>query len=175
MSKNDLILAAGSVGLVIFGAYIVKGINEFHQVKKRLDNALNDISDKTDIEISEEIIEEAVRERVHKEVYIAVKKAADQAARDIESDMKKQIKQEIDEEYENLSASVKKKIHQEVDDINIERLKKEVVAEAKEAAANKFETELDDVLEKYNENLSKITQIYGSIAQSMNPKQAFTF
>ena len=94
---------------------------------------------------------------------------------DIEDSVKKEIKKAVNTNYEAIESQVKSKIASEIKDLNIEETRQEVIKEAKEAAAKKFETDLDTVLEKYNANLDKVTNIYSSIAQKMNPNASFSF
>ena len=51
--------------------------------------------------------------------------------------------------------------------IDISDMEREIVSQAKEAVADKFDRKLDNLLEEYNENLQNVKKIYGSIAKSI--------
>lgn len=176
MMKTNDILAIAVIGTVSAGLYF--GRKLYKQVKDltdKVDISLKDIGNMTEVEVKESIIDAVVERKVSESVDHAVKKATAVAVADIETDIHDQVEKEVENQYDDIKESVKDEIKSQVDNININKLKNEVVKEAKEAAAKKFENDLDEVLEKYNNNLEKLTNIYGSIAQKMNPKQTFEF
>lgn len=175
MKTNDILAMAviGTVGAgIYFGRKLYKQVKE---LTEKVDISIKDIGDMTQVEVKESIIDSVVEKKVSEEVAHTVKKSAAVAVADIESDIHDQIKAEVEREYDDIKESVKDEIKSQVDGININKIRNEVIKEAKEAAAKKFENDLDEVLEKYNNNLEKLTNIYGSIAQKMNPKQTFEF
>ena len=173
MSRNDIFKLVLGSAAIVGATYMAKACKQLIDIKNKLDRSIGELSEMTEVDISETVIEAAVERKVNAEVSVAVKKATTLIIADLESSMKKEVKKSVEAEYEILSKSVKDKLDKEVENINLEKLRKEVINEAKKAAADKFENDLDDVLEKYNNNLEKITQIYSSISQSMNPKQTF--
>lgn len=174
--KTNEILAAALIAAIGGGTYVgVKLYKQIRDLTKKLDASMSEINEMTDIEVKETIIDAVVERKVSEEVAHAVKKSAAVAVADIEDDIHDQIEAEVEKEYDDIKESVQTEIKNQISDININKLKNEVVKQAKEAAAKKFENDLDEVLEKYNNNLEKLTSIYGSIAQKMNPKQTFEF
>lgn len=166
-------LAVAGIG----GYFLVKSYIRMNKVANKLDLALEELEEKTQVEIKESVVDAAVEKKAQEVAEKAVKKAVTIITADIESSAKKEIKKAVDVNYESIESQVKDKIKSEIKDLNIEKTRQEVIKEAKEAAAKKFETDLDTVLEKYNANLDKVTNIYSSIAQKMNPSSntSFTF
>ncbi len=52
--------------------------------------------------------------------------------------------------------------------IDEDRLKRDVVAKAKQQIADKFDDKLDGLLEEFNGNLQNVSRIYKSIANSFS-------
>ena len=174
MTVKDVACFVGATAAVVGGVYAVKMCKKIADISNSLDKTIKEVSEMTEVEIEDAMIEAAVERRVNVEVGKAVAAATTKIVSDLESDMRDDIKADVDKEKEFLQDSVKDKIEKEVKKINFDDLRRDVVKEAKEAAAKKFESDLDDVLEKYNENLEKVTKIYSNISASMNPKQTFS-
>ena len=86
---------------------------------------------------------------------------------DIETRIKMDVASAISAEQTKIQESVKKEIEKKVSRIDIDDLRREVVAEAKEAAAEKLDGSLDDILEKFNDELHSVSKIYSSIAKAI--------
>ena len=173
MTVKDVVAFVGVGVAAVGGVYAVKMCKKLYDLSQKLDATIQEVSEMTEIEIEDAMINAAVDRRVNVEVGKAVAAATTTIVNDLEADMRKDIKDKVEKESEYLQEEVKKKIEKEVNKINLDQLKKEVVREAKDTASKKFESDLDDVLEKYNENLEKVTKIYSNISASMNPKQTF--
>ncbi len=175
MNSKELIGVLGLAAAGVVGYYMAKTYIRVHKVSQKLDKTFAELENLTEVEIKESIVDKAVEEKATEAAERAVKRSAAVISTDLENDLKKDIKKAVDAEYELIKGSVKTRIESEIKDLNIDSVKREVVQEAKNTAAKKFEKDLDDVLDKYNTNLEKVTNIYSSIAQKMNPKQTFEF
>ena len=104
-----------------------------------------------------------------------MQKAVDREVRFIAKGIKLEVDREIRSEVEksvhssvnDIKSSVKTEIERQVKNIDISDMEREIVSQAKEAVADKFDRKLDDLLEEYNENLQNVKKIYGSIAKSI--------
>ncbi len=175
MNSKELIGVLGLAAAGVVGYYMAKTYIRVHKVSQKLDKTFAELENLPEVEIKESIVDKAVEEKATEAAERAVKRSAAVISTDLENDLKKDIKKAVDAEYELIKGSVKTRIESEIKDLNIDSVKREVVQEAKNTAAKKFEKDLDDVLDKYNTNLEKVTNIYSSIAQKMNPKQTFEF
>ena len=72
--------------------------------------------------------------------------------------------------YESMETSVTRELEKQIMEINIDSLKDEVVEKAKEAASEKFNDSLDDVLNEFKERLNSITKVYKSIEETFSSK-----
>lgn len=175
MISKEIVGVLGLAAAGVVGYYMAKTYIRINKVSQKLDKTFAELENLTEVEIKDAIVDKAVEEKATEAAERAVKRSAAVISTDLENDLKKDIKKAVDAEYDLIKGSVKTKIESEIKDLNIDSVKREVVQEAKNTAAKKFEKDLDDVLDKYNTNLEKVTNIYSSIAQKMNPKQTFEF
>lgn len=174
LTKENVAIV-GVAMAAVGGYFLAKTLIKVTKVSNSLEVALEDLEKSTSVEIKEAIVDKAVERKATEVADKAVKKAVEEIKYDIADSARKEVKKAVDINYESIEAQVKEKIQSELKDLNIERTRQEVIKEAKEAAAKKFETDMENVLEKYNANLDKLTNIYGSIAQKMNPINSSSF
>ena len=173
-------LAAGLVGI----GYAIGTRKKMHQLSDRLDTSLSKIAADNEVYISDELIEEyvktAVKRNVEQQVRGAIATASRSAVGEVKSEMAAQIRDAVNNEYSNISASVKKKLADQVAAIDIYSLKSEIRSDAKkqvldelEAEINKIKADADErfndaveeVVEGVNAKLSNVTKIYEAIAK----------
>lgn len=173
-------LAAGLVGI---GFAIGTG-KKMHQLSDKLDTSLSKIATDNEIYISDELIDEyvrvAVKKNVEQQVRSAIATASRSAVSEVTSEMATQIREAVNNEYANMSKSVKKKLADQVAAIDIYSLKHEIRDTAKALVLEKLDDELDNIKdaaeEKFNEaveevvesvdvQLSNVTKIYEAIAR----------
>ena len=167
LSKNDIL--AGAV-LSAFAVTIMYAIDATHKLKvisDRLDMTVKDVVDGMDIKVSEKLVNAAVEAEVKKEVKYCVEKAANKAAGDIVSGYKTEIRNVVEDEFTKQKDEVAKSLKRKIDDIDIRELKREVVREAKEATASKLKKDLEDISDKYTEQIESMTNIYSTIASKI--------
>ena len=121
-----------------------------------------------EIKVDKDIVDEAISTTVERVVTHEVKAACNTAVYKVRSDISKDVKSTIDSVYSDIENDVKKEIERQIKNLDIAEAKKEVIKKAKERAAEKFEEDLDELLDKYNRDLDNITKIYSSIAKSVS-------
>ena len=171
MNKNYIIggisIATG-LGLSIVTAVLGKKVKELtvelNNLKKQV---VDDISGKINVDVPNEYIERAVDKAVDREAKDRIKYLTMEVSTDIKKDIHKQVSTAIEDSYKDVKGEVKRELLNQVGDVSVERIKREVIDEAKEKAAKQFDQDLEEVLEKHNKELDKVTEIYSSIAKSM--------
>ena len=154
------------VGLTGIG-YAVGTHTKLSRVSEKLDKAIDDLADRTEIDISDSIINQAVKEAVANAADKAVKKATDDATKELKHDIHHRVSEAIKDEYDTLNKDVLKKITEESSKIDVNRVRRTIEDAAKKAALEKFDDNLDDILERFNENLNNTSKIYNSISQTL--------
>ena len=154
------------VGLTGIG-YAVGTHTKLSRVSEKLDKAIDDLADRTEIDISDSIINQAVKEAVTNAADRAVEKATYDATKELKHDIRIRVSEAIKDEYDTLSKDILKRITEESSKIDVDRVRRTIEDAAKKAALEKFDDNLDDILERFNENLNNTSKIYNSISQTL--------
>ena len=181
MNKFDNLvgLLGITVGLVGVG-YALGTHTKMARISEKLDCAIEDLADKTPVDIPNNMIERAVEKAVALEVKQAVSKATDQVMVDIKRDIHKQISDAVESEYSSVKDAVLEELVTEASKIDAKRVRADVEKAAKAHALEKFDDELDDIAEEFKEkfdeylddckdNLAVVNKVYKSFADAMNP------
>lgn len=163
----------GKIGIIMgIGALAYSMYNDIRidRIAKNIDMSVKELSNKTNIYVSDSMVEKAVEKAVERATSRAVVDAKYRAEKKIEADVHNQVKTAIDGMYSDFKKSVSAEMTKQASEINMKELKAEVVAKAKEAAMEKFDDSLDDILEKFNSELDNVTKIYSSIADKFTKK-----
>ena len=154
------------VGLTGIG-YAIGTHTKLSRVSEKLDKAIDDLADRTEIDISDSIINQAVKEAVTNAADRAVEKATYDATKELKHDIRIRVSEAIKDEYDTLSKDILKRITEESSKIDVDRVRRTIEDAAKKAALEKFDDNLDDILERFNENLNNTSKIYNSISQTL--------
>lgn len=172
MLKENLIM--GGIGIAVTaigGLYLrhkLKKVDEqVNESKKMIQDAINDLSKNISVDVPSTFIESAIDKAVDREVGRQISYIARDAVYDIKDSMKKDIKSNVDQAFGDTKILVKAELEKQIKNLSIESIKKEVLEEAKKTAADRFKSDLDDILNKHNQELDRVTEIYSSIAKSM--------
>lgn len=167
MTKNDifnfLVCAAGLVGV----GYGLCAHTKLAMVSNRLDKSIEDLADGTDIDIPEELVNKAVEKAVQAEAKRAVERATNETISAMKKDIHAEVQREVNKEYDSIKDSVLKEITVSASKIDAFKVRRDVEEAAKKAALDKFDDNLDDILEKFNENLDNTSRIYSSIRETL--------
>lgn len=165
--SNDIIsILFGVAGLVGIG-YAIGTHTKLAKVSERLDRSINDIADNMEFDIPEELISKAVDEAVNTEARKAVSRATNETISELKRDVRSEVQRAIDKEYDNLKDTVLKEITVQASKIDVGRVRRSVEEAAEQAALDKFDDNLDDILEKFNDNLTNTSKIYSSIRDAI--------
>lgn len=167
--KRSEILQGGCIlGFIGTIGYAIAVTKKLRDVSVKLDRAVDNLVDTKEIDIPKDMINRSIERAVDREVRMQVGDSCKTAVKNIEKDIKKQIENAVEEEFEKQKGDVSKELKRQISDLDISEIKKEVVREAKDTAANKFKHDLDDILEKHNDELESVTRIYSSIADKIS-------
>ena len=164
----------GKFGIVLgFGALAYSIYNDIRidKIANNIDVSVKELSDRTNIHVTDAMVEKAVDKAVERATSRAVVDAKFRAEKRIEADVHKQVKDALDGLYSDFKKTVSAEMAKQASNINMNELKEEVVEKAKEAALEKFDDNLDDILEKFNSELNNVSKIYNSIADNFNRKR----
>lgn len=168
MSKYDNMLGmiGGAIGLIGIG-YALGTHSKMAKISEKLELSIDDLANKTPVDISDSLIERATEQAVAREVKDAVGKVTDAALKDVKRDIHKQVSDAIESEYSDIKGEVLEEVKNEVAKIDVKRVRADVEKAAKEAVLEKLDTNMDDILENFNAQLNSTSRIYNSIADTM--------
>ena len=161
-------LAVGMIGV----GYALGARSKMAKISEKIDMSIDDIANKTPVDISDSLIERATEKAVVYEVKQAVSKATDATIADMKRDIHKQVSDAVNTEYSSIKTSVLNEITNEAAKIDVNRVRADIEKAAKEAVMDKLDTNMDQILENFNEQLKNTTKIYNSIANTMAPVQS---
>lgn len=177
MSKLDWKnIVVGAIGLLGLG-YGIAMHTKLAKVSERLDKSIDDLADNTEIDIPEALINKAVEKAVTSEAKKAVEKATTNALAELKRDIQNAVSAAVDKEYENIKDTVLKKATDEAAKIDTARVRRDVEKAAYDTAMEKFNVNLGDILDKFNDNLNNVSKIYSHMASAATrtPDKEFTF
>ena len=170
MSKFYWYLIFG-FGMMVAGLIgVVYGLGVHCKMKKlceKLDTTIDDLSNDVPIDIPKEVIDQAVERAAERRARYAVDNAAADIISKMKSDIHSEVSSAVSDERKKISEKVTDTIAERVSKIDEDELRKDVVNKAKEQIAAKFDNKLDDILADFNSNLSNVSRIYRSIAQTI--------
>jgi uncharacterized membrane protein YheB (UPF0754 family) len=156
-------LLAGAAGIVVS----IFAYKRLEDIGDKVDMSIKDLSAKTTVDIGNAVVDKAVQKAVNREVGLAVASAANKAARTVADDMESKIRKQVNASYSDIERSVSKEISRQVENLNIDKIKRDVTEKAKEAVLEKLDGSLDDLVDGFSENLETISKIYKAIGNSV--------
>ena len=159
--------AAGVIGIGT-SIYAVNKVNTVHEMMAAsVDKMANGI----DVPVSQSFIDAAIDVAVDREVGRAVKISSREVVSRVREDMQRGVKDSISDSKKSINTAVSVEISRQVGNIDISDLKKQIIEESREKITKKFDGDLDNLLSEFNQNLSNISKIYNSIADSMTKRE----
>lgn len=173
MSKHDNLVGLLGVtfGLVGIG-YAMGTHSKMAKISDKLERSIEDLAGNMPIDIPNDMIERAVEKAVAAEAKLAVGKATDAAIVAVKRDIHKQVTDAVESEYSNIKGTVLEELVTEASKIDAKRVRADVEKAAKEIALEKFDDNLDDILQKHNDELANVTKIYKAIADTVAPSKS---
>lgn len=144
------------------------------KVYSLIEKAIDDVSKDIPVDVSEAIVERAVEKAANRKIERAIDRASEETIEFINRNISQRVGSAIHKQYAELKDSVSSEIAKQVADIDISKLKRDVEQKAKEAIVEKFDGKLDSLLDDFNQNLSNVSKIYSSIAESMKRERGTT-
>jgi len=160
LQSNRILLGMGVVCGIGYIGYLQHKINKFSSM---IELTVDNISAGVEVNINEDMLQLAIEKAVDREAsYIS-----NRVSRELGFEIRNRVKDSVKDSAETIKDEVSIEIKRQVKNIDISDMEREVIRQAKDAVAEKFDKKLDGLLEDFNENLSNVQKIYSSIANSM--------
>ena len=165
----EKVLAAGTmvVGLTVavVGGIIVSKTNK---LSNTFDRSVKDLEKTAENDIAEKLIGTAVENAARRKVNDYVDRVGDSVMADGKQKISDEVRKAVANAKQEIADKVTERIGAEAAMIDMDDLKKSARAKAEAKIVDKFDGNLDDLLEKFGDNLSNVKRIYSSIADAMS-------
>lgn len=160
--RLDSMGIAGSVfGLLALG-YGVYQSYKLGRTTEKLDMTVNDIGEKSKVDIEQAMVEKAIEKAVDREVRLAVADTARRVKDDIYRDIHKEVKKEVEAQYKQIADDVSERISEEVAAIDEGALRDRVTRKAEDKIMRKVDTVVDGAASLFNKEIgSKLKLVQG--------------
>lgn len=162
-----VVFLTGAAALVVGGVAMYMKLDG---IARKLDTSIVELSRKSKLDVDASIVEKAVQLSVDREVGYMVTSAANAIVRDTSADMRVKVDRAVNSVYKDVTDAVSKEVAKRVANLDMGALTAEVRTEAKEAILEKFDGNLDTILQDFNSNLTNVSKIYESIAGTVAKK-----
>ena len=171
MNKFDGIVGmlGATVGLIGVGYALAmhSKMAKMAKISENLDHSIDELANHIPVDIPDAMVERALEKAVAVRVKDTVAKATDEVVAGIKRDIHKQVSDVIESEYSNIKDTVLEEIVTEAAKIDVKRVRADVEKAAKDHAIEKFDDNLDNILENFSDQLKNTSRIYTSIADTM--------
>lgn len=156
---NTILGIAGAAGI----AYTVALHSKYAKVSDRLNTAIDDLANATEIDISDEIINQAVEKAVNAAVKDSITKATNEAVAEVRTDIRRKVAEAVTKEYESVKDSVLNEITAAAAKIDVAKVQKDVEEKAEKIALEKFEVNLSDIVKKFKSDWNTAARVCSTI------------
>lgn len=174
MSTNKLdilLISAASVSFFGFAGTAIYAHANAKRLKRLSDKfgiAIDHIVDETDIQIPQEIVDRAMNEAVKKAAKSQVEVSAVTISAAIQNDMKRTLREKVEDCTRNLEDDIKAEYRKQIKNLDMEDIRTEVVAEVREKAMKMIKSNMDDIIEKHNDELDATARVYESLKEKFD-------
>lgn len=167
ITKSDVL----NGGLILgFAGTIIFAIDAHMKLKKaadKLEIAVKDLYEETVINVPDELVQRTVERAAKDEAKYQVSKTMDKAAKDVIKAYESDIQTAVDDEFKLQKSELTKTLRKKIDNVDINEIKREVKIEAKSYVAEKLKKDLDDISDKYTDQIESMSSIYSTIASKI--------
>lgn len=153
---------------VVFGGLGVVDIFEHRETNKKIGMSMKELKASSVREIQQSIVESAVKSAATEKVSDYMSRVKNEVLADARQKLADETRKAVKEAGETIQKEVGERISTEASLIDLTELKKSARDKAEEKILNKFDGNLDDLLAKFNKNLSNVQDIYEGIANAIN-------
>lgn len=168
---NKVLVAFG----VAFGTALAAGLGidiyEHRKVAKKVGLSVDELSKVSKDSIKEALVERAVECAAERSVETYIQRVKNDVMAEARDKIGVEVKKAVEASEAVTQKEVLDKISLEASKIDMAELKKSARDKAEEKILEKFDGNLEDLLQKFNENLSNVQKIYGGIADAISKGQ----
>ena len=165
---NKVIMAFGAAFGTALLAALGVDIYEHRKVAKKIGIAAGELKNVSKDCIKEALVERAVEDAAERSVAEHIRAVKNDVMNEAKEQISAEVKQAVKAAEAVTAKEVLDKISEEAGKIDMAELKKSARDKAEAKILEKFDGNLEDLLAKFNDNLSNVQKIYGGIADAIS-------
>ena len=168
-----LIVTVCATVVTAVSSAIVTTINTIrtNRTIKKLDEAIGKVGEAASEKVTDVIVNKAIEKAADKHVDEYMQKTEVAVLQAADKNLSIQAKNAVDFCAKDLRKQAAEKISRQVEELDIEQLKKRVCSEAEEHVMEKLDGVLDDSAKKFQDHLDSTQKIFDGISKAMLQKE----
>ena len=167
MNIYKILTGVFAVGAVVGLVYASDCREQTKRVCEKVSKKIDEISDDFEVDIPDSVVAKAVEKAVNNQVGLRVQSKIDILEHDIKQEIQQRLETAVKDNLELIEKNMASRIDAEISRNDMSELKRQVKRDATIKLSQKLDSDLNDILERYNSNLDNITEIYSSIANKL--------
>lgn len=167
MNIYKILTGVFAVGAVVGLVYASDCREQTKRVCEKVSKKIDEISDDFEVDIPDSVVAKAVEKAVNNQVGLRVQSKIDILEHDIKQEIQQRLETAVKDNLELIEKNMASRIDAEISRNDMAELKRQVKRDATIKLSQKLDSDLNDILERYNSNLDNITEIYSSIANKL--------
>ena len=168
MNIYKILTGVFAVGAVVGLVYASDCREQTKRVCEKVSKKIDEISDDFEVDIPDSVVTKAVEKAVNNQVGLRVQSKIDILEHDIKQEIQQRLETAVKDNLELIKKNMVSRIDAEISRNDMAELKRQVKRDATIKLSQKLDSDLNDILERYNSNLDNITEIYSSIANKLS-------
>lgn len=168
MNIYKILTGVFAVGAVVGLVYASDCREQTKRVCEKVSKKIDEISDDFEVDIPDSVVTKAVEKAVNNQVGLRVQSKIDILEHDIKQEIQQRLETAVKDNLELIKKNMASRIDAEISRNDMAELKRQVKRDATIKLSQKLDSDLNDILERYNSNLDNITEIYSSIANKLS-------
>ena len=167
MNIYKILTGVFAVGAVVGLVYASDCREQAKRVCEKVSKKIDEISDDFEVDIPDSVVTKAVEKAVNNQVGLRVQSKIDILEHDIKQEIQQRLETAVKDNLELIEKNMASRIDAEISRNDMAELKRQIKRDATIKLSQKLDSDLNDILERYNSNLDNITEIYSSIANKL--------
>ena len=156
------------VGMLALSAIGVADIFERREMNRKIGVSMKEVKEASEKEISAIMLEKAVQNAANEMTNTFMQTLKTDIVREARIKLEDEAHKAVKEASDQIQKDVSETISKEASLIDMTNLKKMARDKAEAKILEKFDGNLEDLLSKFNDNLSNVQRIYGGIADAIS-------
>lgn len=148
----------------------VKTMMKVNGFSKKIGMAIDDLTMKTHVDISDQMVRSFTEKAVDKAATNAAKTVSEELRVDVQDILSAKVSDAVSNQYDNIKDEVTKELRKKVNNISVSALKTQIIDEASRSIIEKLENQMDDIIAAQTDKLESMSKAYKEMGKFMKDK-----